>query len=141
VAKKCTNDDGRNAHRLAIPSLGISGATRSSISLTTGVIRAGIWFSSRRVIAPLTTPTAVCSGGIDEWPPVRSRLRFQSTPFDDCDERDLPAHARHEARGYLVIEGAPAPDVAVRDNAGKGRLLPARFGACLDRDDVEMPHQ
>ena len=54
---------------------GISGASRRSISSSTGVIRAGIGLSSSLAIARLRTPTAVLRGGIEEWPPVCSTVR------------------------------------------------------------------
>src|SRR3990172_4842608 len=43
--------------------------------------------------------------------------------------------------GDLVVHGAPAPDVAVSDAPGKGRVSPAVLGPGLDRHHVEVAHE
>ncbi len=48
---------------------GISGPRWSSIAAVAPSIRAGKGRSSSLATDAATMPTAVCSGGIDEWPP------------------------------------------------------------------------
>jgi hypothetical protein len=44
-------------------------------------------------------------------------------------------------RGRLVVQSAASPDVALGHDAAKGRVGPARLGAGLDRNHVQMRHQ
>jgi hypothetical protein len=62
-------------------------------------------------------------------------LRLEPLPEQQFDRLQDAEHAR------LVVQRAPAPDVASLDRAGEGRVRPVLLRPRLDRNDVHVGHQ
>src|SRR5690606_22941552 len=47
----------------------------------------------------------------------------------------------HRNERALIVDGAAAPDIAIRNRAGEGRMLPLVFRAGRDGHHVDMRHE